>query len=387
MSSPNESHDTSSAAASVVESIPIPWRDGAPLTVELRRGTPAASPVVVVFVNGLGRPRSAWAPVSALLPASYTLLSYDRFGQGDSPPLPPGSPAEWHDGAAAARDLHELLVAAGIHHRRGGGGDDEGASTGDEKVSTGDPSSAPTVVLVGHSIGAAIVRLFLASPAAAPAATTVRAVLLVDPSIVNSDFVSLFPAARDGEPEELTRTREATRRVFHPSAPNREGFDRAAFLRLLPLAEAPPLPGAPFLAVVAHDPAVAFGEDSEKASRSGGARLPCLYRVLLTPPPWTSPSRAVADGHQHEIRPRVRRAALARVQRAAPPLRARGPAQGPRRGRARRPLCAAGPAGRRGRRDCAAGRVGFLGVSAGATGRGGGGEGELRGVVVFVFIF
>lgn len=250
--------------ASAVESVQIPWRGGAPLTIELRRSSAetASSPVVVVvFVNGLGRPRAAWAEVAARLAPGYALLSYDRFGQGDTPHLPGDTPVALRGGDAAARDLYELLRELGRRGEPGFAGD----------------LGAARIVLVAHSIGAAIARLLLAGewrddghssssqgkdlldPRAA-----VKAALLLDPSIVNSDFVSLYPAPADGEDPELTRTREATRRVFHPSAPNAERFDRASFLRLLPLAEAPVLPGPPRLTVVGHDPGVIFGEDAEK---------------------------------------------------------------------------------------------------------------------------
>ncbi|KAF7536188.1 hypothetical protein G7054_g4754 [Neopestalotiopsis clavispora] len=268
-------------ASAVVETVPIPWRDGAPLTVEIRRGhggkkhqhhdddddtegsrqsPPAAAPdIAVVFVNGLGRPRAAWQGVAERLPSSYTLLTYDRFGQGDTPHLPDDVPASWHDGAAAARDIYELLRELS---RRGEPGFD--------------PSTA-RIVIVGHSIGAAIVRLLLANHQTKDSdesssadhldvTAACRGVLLLDPSIVNSDFVSLYPPPTEGEPPELTRTREATRRVFHPSVPNPEGFDRAAFLHLLPLAEEPVLPGHPYVTVVGHDPTVIFGEDAEKVS-------------------------------------------------------------------------------------------------------------------------
>lgn len=263
--------------ASAVESVQIPWRGGAPLTIELRRSSAetASSPVVVVvLVNGLGRPRAAWAEVAARLPPGYALLSYDRFGQGDTPHLPGDTPVALRGGDAAARDLYELLRELG---RRG-----EPGLAGDR--------GAARIVLVAHSIGAAIARLLLAGewregcdsssshggegkqqqPAEGDPLdprTAVKAALLLDPSIVNSDFVSLYPAPADGEDPELTRTREATRRVFHPSAPNAERFDRASFLRLLPLAEAPVLPGRPRLTVVGHDPGVIFGEDAEKVSR------------------------------------------------------------------------------------------------------------------------
>lgn len=255
------------SAVSIVESAQILWRGGAPLTIELRRSAEtASSPVAVVFVNGLGRPRAAWAHVAARLPPGYALLSYDRFGQGDTPHLPGDTPVELRGGDAAARDLYELLGELGRRGEPGFGGD----------------LGSARIVLVAHSIGAAVARLLLAgewrdddnSSPRQPAGddlpdprAAVKAALLLDPSIVNSDFVSLYPAPADGEDPELTRTREATRRVFHPSAPNAERFDRASFLGLLPLAEAPVLPGRPRLTVVGHDPGVIFGEDAEKVSR------------------------------------------------------------------------------------------------------------------------
>ncbi|KAK6189362.1 hypothetical protein LQW54_013339 [Pestalotiopsis sp. IQ-011] len=254
------------SAVSMVEPVQIPWR-GAPLTIELRRspaetGTGRGGPqVVVVFVNGLGRPRASWVEVAARLPPGCALLSYDRFGQGDTPHLPGDTPVELRGGDAAARDLYELLGELGRRGEPGFGGG----------------LGSARIVLVAHSIGAAIARLLLAGqwrdggkqqPAADDGPldprAAVKAALLLDPSIVNSDFVSLYPAPADGEDPELTRTREATRRVFHPSASNAERFDRASFLGLLPLAEAPVLPGRPRLTVVGHDPGVVFGEDAEK---------------------------------------------------------------------------------------------------------------------------
>jgi pimeloyl-ACP methyl ester carboxylesterase len=242
----------SAATQSSPDMVRIPWRD-APLAVELRRGEPTAggapSPVVV-FVNGLGSGRASWSQTTSRLPKQYTLLTYSRFGQDDTPRLPDDVPEELRDGAAAARDLGELVRELA---RREGPGFDLFSS------------SAP-VVFVAHSIGVAIARLLFASGGFEDVAAAVGGALFLDPSIVNSDFVSLFPAPSDGEPEELTRTREATRRVFHPSAPNAEGFNRKTFAKLLPLAEEPALKHDPYLTVVGHDPTVIFGENAQKVS-------------------------------------------------------------------------------------------------------------------------
>lgn len=236
------------AAQISTESVSIPWRN-APITIDFRRGetTTGGMPgAVIIFVNGLGVPRPSWAEVLDRLPEDYTLLTYDRFGQGDTPPLPDDVPEDLRDGAAAARDIdeliHELLVKR------------EGM----------DLASA-NVILVAHSIGVAIVRLLLANHEV----PGVKGALFLDPSIVNSDFVSLYPPPSDDEPEELTRTREATRRVFHPETPNKERFNRKTFAELLPYAEKPALRNDPYLTVVAHDPTVAFGESAEKVSHIG----------------------------------------------------------------------------------------------------------------------
>ncbi|KAI0134659.1 Alpha/Beta hydrolase protein [Xylariales sp. AK1849] len=234
------SSSTLSPNLSPTELVEIPWRH-ASLVVHLRRVRSADSNLkpIIVFVNGLGRPMAEWAETIRLLPIDYTLIAYDRFGQGVSPHLPADVPEELRDGAAAARDLYELLNAL----------------TRREQT---DLLSAP-IILVAHSIGVAIARLLMINHD-----IRVAAALCLDPSPVNSDFVSLYPAPRDDEPADLTATREATRRIFHPSVPNPENFNRKNFAKLLPYSERPVLEDDPYVTVVAHDPPVAFGEASEK---------------------------------------------------------------------------------------------------------------------------
>jgi pimeloyl-ACP methyl ester carboxylesterase len=113
-------------------------------TTVAARLRPGRGPVVV-FESGLGLPGSLWRPVVALLPADRAVLCYDRAGLGASDPgTPPRS------GVRQAGELRELLHALGL---------------------------APPYVLVGHSAGAFVVRLF-----ALDHPDEVAGVVLVDPS-------------------------------------------------------------------------------------------------------------------------------------------------------------------------------------------------------------
>ncbi|GAA1810090.1 alpha/beta fold hydrolase [Planosporangium flavigriseum] len=114
---------------------------GTTIAVEHR---PGRGPVIVLEA-GLGLPGSVWRRVCARLPPDRAVLRYDRAGLGRSDPgaLP-------RTGVRQARELRELL---------------------------GQLRMPPPYVLVGHSVGAFIVRLFaLEHPG------EVAAVVLVDPS-------------------------------------------------------------------------------------------------------------------------------------------------------------------------------------------------------------
>src|SRR5690348_4734996 len=112
------------------------WRDlRVPVagTTLAARERPGRGPVVV-FEAGLGLPGSSWQPVCDRLPGDQALLCYDRAGLGTSDPGPAPRTA-----TRQLAELRALLAALDL---------------------------APPYLLVGHSAGAFVVRLFaLAHPA------------------------------------------------------------------------------------------------------------------------------------------------------------------------------------------------------------------------------
>jgi pimeloyl-ACP methyl ester carboxylesterase len=124
-----------------------PWRERRVClsdTIVFARERPGRGPVIV-FEAGLGLPGSLWRRVCAYLPPDRALLCYDRAGLGrsDRGVLP-------RSGTRQLGELRELL----------------------RELSLG-----PPYVLVGHSAGAFVVRLFsLEHP------EEVAAVVLVDPA-------------------------------------------------------------------------------------------------------------------------------------------------------------------------------------------------------------
>jgi pimeloyl-ACP methyl ester carboxylesterase len=87
-------------------------------------GTPA-----VVIIPGLGESSAGWQPIQHGLASDTTVCTYDRPGLGWSGPAP-GRPTA----AGMARDLRMLLTGAGI---------------------------PPPFVLVGHSLGGLVARMFI----------------------------------------------------------------------------------------------------------------------------------------------------------------------------------------------------------------------------------
>ena len=270
--------------------------------------TKGPDPTILVFLNGMMLSRAGWAPTVEHLvslrsgsgdgsPSSSAteippILTFDRFGQGDSDPDPTdaaGSPYG-HDMLSAVADLEELLAQAQSlllpPPSPGSAGPDATATA------TATAPSPPNLVLVCNSIGCALARLYAAAHPG-----RVAAALLLDSMIANTDFVSEMPdpdalPGADDEAKErglpagvtvdgLRRARDAMRRRFHPDVPNRERLDRRNSAALLPRADAPVLVGPERggrgadaeergvrVVVVGHDPGT-FAEQTEEV---GAAR-------------------------------------------------------------------------------------------------------------------
>ncbi|MEU8174362.1 alpha/beta hydrolase [Microbispora hainanensis] len=127
----------------------------------------AGSPAVVI-VPGLGEAGVNWAALLPELSAESSVVLYDRAGLGWSDPSVRAGTA-----LGAARDLRLALRGAGI---------------------------APPYVLVGHSAGGHIVRLF-----AAETPDAVAAVVLVDSS--HPEQIRLLPGTRAAITREMLRSR------------------------------------------------------------------------------------------------------------------------------------------------------------------------------------
>ncbi|KAF2277046.1 uncharacterized protein EI97DRAFT_353650, partial [Westerdykella ornata] len=215
---------------------------------------------LVIFLNGLGLPRSSWTSAithflceRASLHLPYpALLTYDRYGQGDSdqdPDDPEPPPCHGHDAISAVDALHELVLEL----------------WDTKKHECVDPSLQPTMsalpalIFVGNSLGCALARLF-----AQRHPGTVSGLLFLDSIMANSDFVSLWPdpdipgfdpksLPAGVSMDDVRKTREEYRKRFHPDVPTFEGLSRKNLRELLPLAHGPKLPPGPYLTVVGHD--------------------------------------------------------------------------------------------------------------------------------------
>ncbi|KAF2001605.1 hypothetical protein P154DRAFT_521647 [Amniculicola lignicola CBS 123094] len=214
------------------------------------------SKTLIVFLNGLILPRSSWEPsiiqflekrCSANLPFP-AILSYDRYGQGDSDRDPEDvdpPPCHGHDLMSAVHSLKSLLLQIWKTHL------------------TSTPSQFPSLIFVGSSIGCALARLY-----AATYPGTVHSLLLLDSTLTDSDFVSLWPDPDEPhfDPHSLPpgvseKDVRDTRRIyhdrFHPSIPNNEGLTRRNICTLLPSPSSPRLIGpdsaGPYVTIVGHD--------------------------------------------------------------------------------------------------------------------------------------
>jgi pimeloyl-ACP methyl ester carboxylesterase len=130
----------------------------------------------------------------------------------------------------------------------------------------GVPIEKLKVIMIAHSLGCAIARLYAdAYPG------TVSALLLLDSTLANSDTISVFPDPKTPgfDERELPKGITAamcsdTRRKFQvgyaADSPNKEGIWRGTLPALLPLADEPKLMGPggrrPYVTVIRNDPVV-----------------------------------------------------------------------------------------------------------------------------------
>ena len=239
----------------------IPKKPDAPIAYTLFPSTSASPQKVVdiiVFINGLGLPASAWQPsitkLQTTLPSCPSILTYDRFAQGlttskDPADSEPGKESG-HSFLDVVYDLQAII--------------EEIAKTelGVEAIDL-----APgkfNILLVGASIGVPIVRLY----AQHFPALLVGAIFL-DSNICNANYSEILPDPdspsfdptglldEDCNLEQYRTAWTALKNMFDLGVKNPENLDRSTGKALLPLSDGPTLVGASgglWLSVVGHDP-------------------------------------------------------------------------------------------------------------------------------------
>ncbi|KAF2112569.1 hypothetical protein BDV96DRAFT_648825 [Lophiotrema nucula] len=243
------------------------------------------SQTIAVYLNGLLTSRSSWdASISYFLQHRIktrlpypALLTYDRYGQGDSDLDPDDTeppPGHGHDVQSAVHALKQFLLQVWKEH-----------------LDISNPTSFPNIIFVANSIGCAIARLF-----AKTYPGTVSALLFLDSIMANSDLVSVWPDpdAPHFDPntlppgvsvKDVKDTREKYKKVFHPDVPNKENLSRRNLAKLLPSSTGPWLEGAggegPYLTVVGHD-----WETFAEQSFNSELRTPKALTMIYQNPAW-----------------------------------------------------------------------------------------------------
>jgi pimeloyl-ACP methyl ester carboxylesterase len=161
-------------------------------------------PVTIVFSSGMGNPATSWRPLARLLETDHKVCTYDRDGLGFS-----GDSARPRDAVLASERLSRLLSAAEIES---------------------------PIVLVGHSYGALVGRVF-----ASKYPEQVSALIMLDSS--HEDMAERFPPfAQEGFRDLLDGFQMAPwlnaialPRVFGLFAPAIDGLEGEDFDRSLAL--------------------------------------------------------------------------------------------------------------------------------------------------------
>ncbi|KAI1798941.1 alpha/beta-hydrolase [Daldinia bambusicola] len=288
------------------ETINLPHKPNAPLSYRLVPGQgPLSTTHLVVFLNGLIGSQSIWDATIEDLQRRWdeggkdglaaaannnnnhpALLTYDRYGQGDSARDPADDQhGGGHDIREVVADLHVLVRE--IWRTKIITKAPSTSTSTPTSTSTSDENQTPKLVFVANSIGCVIGRFYAQTYPGAAAA-----LLLLDSNMANSDQVSLFPdpdapgfdpsaLPSDSSVEDLRRARAGYAAYFSPSVPNAEHLDRRSIASLLPFSDAPGLAGEPRVTVVGHDPEV-FAEEGWR----GSMRVPKGLTNAYVNPVW-----------------------------------------------------------------------------------------------------
>ena len=261
MSEPATIGQTPRPSSTPLQYVSLPHKPSVKIAVKWLPAKESSSPmsekdVIVVFINGLMTTNDSWgATLDQFVPTApknVSFLCYDRYGQGATTDHDPADeeaedPKHGHDLTSTTEDLGYL-----VSH-----------FTGQETSTPG----GPKVVLVGNSIGGAIIRLYAQTYPA-----TVAGVIILDSVIANTDFVGIFPdpdapgfnvsSLPEGiTAEGLRKVRQQMAIIFHPTVGSREGLSRKNLGQLLPHGDKPKLVGwstningqrGPYVTVVGH---------------------------------------------------------------------------------------------------------------------------------------
>ncbi|KAG9246182.1 hypothetical protein BJ878DRAFT_540545 [Calycina marina] len=217
--------------------------------------SPLLPKFLIVFINGLELSTAGWFRSINLLRYSGfpvpAVLTYDRFGQGHSSSRDP----------LDVTDLHELLIT--IPSSR--------LNVSKAEFETG---KVP-LLLVGHSIGGPIIRLYVEYHPG-----LVAGAVILDSSIANVDYSDSLPNpdTADFDPESVTaqdctleQYRKASNdlvKIFDLKVKNTEFLDRTTGPEVLPYDDKLKLVGVggegPWLSIVGHDPVTYAEDDFEK---------------------------------------------------------------------------------------------------------------------------